>query len=137
MMRLKFNITLPRSELKDHLWLSLWINCCALYQDANLIFNIGKIMTMFSSSDNENENDNTMPAWLRHHQKWKDIYNWIRKINNQNRTHCKLCREEFEVGHAGEGDVETHMETESHTWDEIGKYFQINQKYFCLSKLHQ
>lgn len=59
-MRRKFNVSaIPMSKLKVHLWLSLCINCCALYQNnANLIFNIVNIMTMLSKSS-ENENDNT------------------------------------------------------------------------------
>ncbi|XP_058409245.1 uncharacterized protein LOC131412973 [Diceros bicornis minor] len=46
--------------------------------------------------------------------RWKDIYSWIREVNNPNRAYCTICRKEFGVGHGGEGDVKAHMETESH-----------------------
>ena len=40
------------------------------------------------------------------HDRWEDIYNSIRKINNRNRA--------FVIGLGAEGEVKTHMETESH-----------------------
>ena len=45
-------------SLTVHLWLSLWINCCALCQEsANIIFLIVNIIIMFSkSSDDDNQN---------------------------------------------------------------------------------
>lgn len=63
------------------------------------------------------------PAWPTYHQKhrlsdcyfndkWEDTYNWIRKLSNQNRAYCTLCRKEFGIA---KGYMKAHMETESHT----------------------
>lgn len=46
--------------------------------------------------------------------KWKATYKWIEEVNNQNRAHCTIRRKEFGVGHGGEGNVKTHVETKSH-----------------------
>ena len=86
------------------------------------------IVTMFSkSSDNENESEfhtnasmtQTIPRkktkWLCYfNDRWKDTYYWIREVNNPKGAYCTICRKEFGVGHGGEGNVKTHMGTESH-----------------------
>lgn len=80
----------------------------------------------FKRSDNENENDcNTNASMIPSpkkkakrlccfNDKWKDTYDWIREVNNQNRAFCTVCRKEFGFGCGREGDVKAHMETVSH-----------------------
>ncbi|XP_023378429.1 uncharacterized protein LOC105304797 isoform X2 [Pteropus vampyrus] len=77
-------------------------------------------------SDNENENDSNTNASMIpspkkkakrlccFNDKWKDTYDWIREVNNQNRAFCTICRKEFGFGCGREGDVKAHMETVSH-----------------------
>ena len=40
----------------------------------------------------------------------KDIFNLVRKVNNQKRANFSI---DFESGHGGEGDVIAHVDTES------------------------
>ena len=86
------------------------------------------IVTLFSrSSDNENENNYSINAsmiQITHktqtkclcyfNDKWKDIYNWIRNVSNQNRSYCTLCRKKLGIAHGGKEYMKAHVEIESH-----------------------
>lgn len=53
--------------------------------------------------------------WLCHFNDiWKDTYNWIKELNNQNGAYCTICKQEIEIGHGGDRDVKTDTKTESH-----------------------
>lgn len=105
--------------------------CCTLQgNSASLIFNIvnTRIVTRFSKIQIMEIRTITVPmsVWSRHHWKrklnncvyfndrWKDTYNWIRQLNNQNRSYYKICEKELEIGRGGDRDVKTQMKTASH-----------------------
>lgn len=80
------------------------------------------------SSNNEHENNTngsmtqTSPKKAENHHfngRGKDIYNWIRKVNNQNRAYCTICKKEYEIGYGGERNVKAHMETEPHNQSKV------------------
>lgn len=99
-------------------------------------------MNIFSkSSDNGNENDSTNASMIytspKMKAKWKDTYNGIREINNQNRGYCKIWREEFGVLKAGEGDMKAYMETESHNSQWGKQVFPKQSKVFIFNFVSQ
>lgn len=67
------------------------------------------------SSENENEDDynanvsltqlalKTQTKWLCYfNDNWEDIYNWMGKVSNQNRSRCTLCIKELGVARGEE-----------------------------------
>ena len=53
-------------------------------------------------------------TWLSTIHKWKDTYNWIRKVNNQNRSDCTLYRKESGIAYGGKEYLKAHVEIETH-----------------------
>lgn len=66
--------------------------------------------------------------------KWKETYNWIREVNNQNRAYCTICRKELGIRHGREGDVKTHGDWISPVESETGECLQTNQSVFIPPK---
>ena len=57
-------------------------------------------------------------TWLSTMHKWKDTYNWIRKVSNQNRSDCTLYRKESAIAHGGKEYLKAHVEIETSSgWD--------------------
>lgn len=68
-----------------------------------------------------------MPAGPRQHQKWKDTY----KTKTENTA--KNAEKNLGLGMLEKEIWKLNLTM----WDEIGNYFQINQKYIYLPKLYQ
>ena len=76
-----------------------------------------------------------MKRMCRFRESWKNTYTYITPVTgNVYRANCIRCKREFGIGHGGEGDIKTHMSSESHKQAErVAKQSNILTKFMISS----
>ena len=67
---------------------------------------------------------------------WKSAYPFICSVSqNKSRVYCQLCKREFGVGHSGEGDIKSHITSDSRiTAEKDSKQTNLLTKFMSSSR---
>ena len=94
-----------------------------------------KILFYTSKRYKENEAHVSFSKIMENYVRLYNSSYWLPVTGNVYRANCTLCKREFGIEHGGEGDIKTHMSSESHKQAErIAKQSNTLTKFMISSK---